>query len=129
MFAKKVLWASAHTFTEEQREELHGNTMGFDEITSLQILRPDLHAKLINCPGDVKELRKLVTELLDVMSYFNAVCLPIGSPLFMAMLVARWRDEGLCDLYFAQSDRVVVEEVGGKKTSIFKHIKFIKVPD
>lgn len=126
---KNILWTPQHVPTTEQLKELDG------PVTLLSVINTPLFTKLSNSPSDIKELEDLSYQLLGMFNNFDAIVLPLGSPAFMAILM---KGIGIVQtlgdqykLLFAHTERVsddVVQPDGSiKKTSIFKHVKFIEV--
>ena len=118
----KFLWASAHTPTSNQMEDL--NKQG--TVKYLKEINPDLHKQLVSIKLDT-DLSELAKDLLNfcIDEGFTLVQ-PAGNPAFM---VALGRELGLGlqpDILFSFSERVskdIPQEDGTvKKISIFNHL-------
>jgi hypothetical protein len=125
-----AIFCTAHTPTAEQG-------VGFDTFTELKTVAPELHAKLVNCPSDVKSLNALATELVcGVLPHYTHAVLPIGSPAFQMVLAQHLaRAVGSIEvpvILFSDTARVSEDAVQAdgsvKKISVFKHRGYVEVP-
>ncbi len=118
---KKFIWASAHTPTEEQLIDLQSK----GTVSFLKDLNPELHARMVNCPGNRNELRSLAIDLY-VAGKDATLVQPAGSPIFLTMLGVV---NGVDNLLFADSKRESkdIPQADGsvKKISIFKHLGWV----
>ncbi len=130
MKERKIIWCPQHTPTQSQLDEL--KELGYTEILNLKELSPITFEDVSNCPSDEDELYELAFDFIDTIIPETHIVLPIGSPAFMAMLIKEMatRHTSYTTL-FAHSERVSVDKVQEDgttiKTSVFNHVKFIKL--
>lgn len=118
----KFLNATAHTLSDEQLRGLDAY-----EIFSLKEIAPSLHAKLMNCPAELRELQSLARTLGNVCTEYECILFPIGSPAFMWVFTEMWASAIGNKIVFSHSVRSSVEKPDGTKISVFKHVEFIDV--
>ena len=136
----KLINILSHNLLPEQITEL--TEMGYDTITHLREINPDLAGKVSNCPGDRATLRGMAYDVAalaipDKDGDVADLLVPGGSPAFMALLVREtdWRaeekEERAPKLLFAHSQRESVEKTKEdgtvEKMSVFRHRHFIQV--
>jgi hypothetical protein len=129
---KNALWCSAHTPTEQQVTEL--TTEFGASVVLLKDLSPELQEKLNNTPSDAIDLRVLALELLSLSckKEIDFMVQPGGSPAFQFTLGAAREDYPTApDVLYAHSERVSIdqhqEDGSVIKTSVFRHVEFIRV--
>jgi len=123
-----------HKLNKDQLEHLKD----FKVVEKEDIISPDILPLLTQSPDDVKELIKLAKRVKNEINDFiegneeNEVWihLPIGSPLFQALLFQELlkipKDNFL--LVYSHSKRIIEENPEtGEKKSIFKFEKFLKI--
>ena len=126
----KILWCPQHSISAEQLKELNGS-----EISTLKDVDSDLFDMLKDCEGEIDINKEIAYALIDVMVDYDKTVLPIGSPLFMAILMKELaKYDHKVDkpvLIFAHSNRIsedhVNEDGSVTKTSKFVHVKFVEI--
>jgi len=122
----KVLNLMQHNLTEIQLEELNG--AGVQEIVHLTTLNEKTFNSLkkITKEATVASLTQHAAAILA--TGFKMFLVPIGSPLFMAILTKMAVKSGKSiTFFFAFSERKVIEkkeEDKVVKTTIFEHVRF-----
>ena len=118
-----VLWCPQHALTPEQSSELDGF-----HIAKLADVDPGLFAALANCPADIGQLENLADELCQILPVVDRVVLPIGSPLFQAILATKLVGWGGL-VGFAHSVRESMDQTqpdgSVRKMAVFRHVKFL----
>jgi hypothetical protein len=132
---KRFLIAIQHVLSDSQIAELTNGTSNV-EFVLLKEVNPELFTRVANCPSDITEIHKLANDFLLYIDKYEAVVLPIGSPIFMMDLGIKtgikchatdgeWSGP---DMYFSHTDRVSVDEPQADgsmlKKSVFQHVKF-----
>jgi hypothetical protein len=135
----KMIWASVHEITDEQREEL-------SEKGSVMILANDipmLHKQMIDTPSERANVMMLVKNLINelILNYRKNIILvqPAGSLLFQhllgcelvtrAMINQDVEDDAIPGVLYSYS-KSISEDIPEKdgsitKISTFRHEKFI----
>jgi len=126
---KKILWAAAHTPTEEQMTLLNG--MG--EVELLSEVNPALWGKLTKLNED-SNYAAIARELLEFINSnnFDLLVQPAGNPVFHVTLGKALCKQGIENkLMFSfskrESEDIPQEDGSVKKVSIFKHLKWDKI--
>lgn len=129
----KFIWCSAHTPSAEQVEELNSSWGMEGDLVMLKDIYPNVQTFLNNCSDSYTDMLETAKDLHDIAMKDNAVLVqPGGSPAFQYVLgKVRMTSLHMSTVLYAHSERVSTDAHGVdgivKKTSYFKHIKFIQV--
>jgi len=126
---KKILWAIPHQMLKEQEEELR-SALGTD-IEIVRLADDPTAPDITYTPASKKDIFLLAERLINyaLNKGFYLIVQPAGSPAFQFALGAVAGHYCGLRVAYAHSERVSVDEVqedgSVKKTSVFKHKKFI----
>ena len=121
---KKYLWCSVHTPTKEQLISLE--KMG--ELVYLKDVNPILQERINNCSSDATELLEVAISLGTYQTKHDYTLVQIGgSPMFLFMCGSSVKRSEVMFSHSVRDSIDVTQEDGTViKTSVFKHVKWIK---
>ncbi len=128
----KFIWCSAHTPSAEQIAELK-SAWGMEKLVMLKDIYPSTQEFLNNCTSSKKDLIQHAEDLHEIARSEYAWLVQVGgSPAFqMCFGKVSMVNMRMTYCLYAHSERVsedlLMEDGSVKKTSYFKHIKFIQV--
>jgi hypothetical protein len=130
---KKFIWCSSHTPSVEQVAELYSVWGMEGSLIALKDIYPNIQTFLDNCSDSYGDMLETAKDLHDIAMKDNAVLVqPGGSPAFQYVMgKVRMTSFRMSTVLYAHSERVSTDTPGVdgivKKTSYFRHIKFIQV--
>ena len=111
------MFCTAHKPLKSQLDDLDARSIDF-------VMDMDIGPRLAQCPSDIVQIEDLADELIEVVSHYDAVVLPIGSPAFNFCLAQKMSSLAV-KILFSHSVTDCVEDENGVKRSVFVHRGFI----